>query len=158
MNPAIICGAVLGKERIEAALTELSSPQIKAILKEGAAKMKLPGGYVSRQKRRKIWSARVLASMDEGNKDLAAEFLQQWLLNHRRPMLIRFLDELGAKHTQGETDDSFLLTATKENALEAGAALFGDYDRVEVIAYLRYIAFQQRSKVFDDWEELDRYE
>jgi len=154
MKPATICREVLGKDKTAAALEELSSPQIKATLKEGAVKVKVPGGYVSRQKKRRVWSTRVLASIEEDNHDLAAEFLQQWLLNHRRPLLIAFLDHLGAKHVQGETDDSFLLLASKEKILESAAYLLEKHDRAEVLSYLLYIAYQQKSKVFEDWDEL----
>lgn len=154
MKPATICNEVLGKDKAAAALEELSSPQIKAILKEGAIKVKVSGGYVSRQKKRRVWSSRVTKSLEEGNHEMAAEFLQQWLLNHRRPLLIAFLDHLGAKHVQGETDDSFLLLASKDKILDSGANLLKSHDRAEVLSYLLYIAHQQKSNVFDDWDEL----
>ncbi len=155
MKPATICNEILGKEKTAAVLEELSSPQIKAILKEGAVKVKVPGGYVSRQKKRRVWSTRVTNAIAEGEShDMAAELLQQWLLNHRRPMLIAFLNHLGAEHLQGETDDSFLLVASKDRILESAEHLLKTHDRAEVIGYLLYIAFQQKSAVFDDWDEL----
>ena len=155
MKPATICRELLGKDKTAAALEELSSPQIKATLKEGAVKVKVAGGYVSRQKKRKVWSGRVMAAIEEDNHELAAEFLQQWLLNHRRVLLIAFLDRLGTKHVQGETDDSFLLLASREKILESAADLLEQHDRAEVLSYLLYIAHQQKSKVFDDWDELN---
>ena len=155
MKPATICNEILGKDKTAAVLDELSSPQIKAVLKEGAVKVKVTGGYVSRQKKRRVWSTRVTSAIAEGeNHEMAAELLQQWLLNHRRSMLIAFLDHLGAKHVQGETDDSFLLVASKDRILESADNLLKTHERTDVICYLLYIAYQQKSNVFDEWGEL----
>lgn len=154
MTPADICRSILGNAKLEAIVGELSSTQVKAVLKEGSVKAKVPGGYVSRQKRLGIWMSRITASLEENNDDLASELLQQWLLNHRRQLLIDFLDHLEVKHRQGETDESFLTSANKEKLLEAATWLLGRHDRLEARAYLLYIAYQQRSKIFDDWPEL----
>ena len=152
MEPATICKEVLGNEKIALALGELSAPQIKAVLKEGNVRVKLPGGYVSQAKRRKLWSTKVLAAVEECNDDLSAELLQQWLLNHRRPLLIAFLDALEVPHNLGETDESFLLSRSKDRVHAAATLLVQGHDRQEVEAYLRYISYQQRTKVLDDWE------
>jgi hypothetical protein len=154
MKPSEICKQVLGNEKLVAVLGELSSPQIKAVLKEGEIKVKLPGGYVSQQKRRKIWTDRICAAVDQNDDTVAGELLQQWLLHHRRAMLIELLDRLEVKHRQGETDESFLIAASAERAREAASWLVSRHDRVEAVAYLRYIAHQQRSTVFDGWDGL----
>ena len=154
MKPAEICTAILGKTRIESILQELSTPQVKAILSEGDVKVKLPAGYVSQTKRRQAWTAKIVAAIEEANQTLCAELLQQWLLNHRRKMLIDFLDHLEVKHRHGETDESFLISHSVERVRADAAWLLTQHDRAEAIAYLAYIAYQQRSTVFDGWEEL----
>jgi hypothetical protein len=154
MKPADICNTILGTKKLETILDELTTPQVKAILKEGDIKVKLPGGYVPQQKRRHLWSTKITAGILEGNHDAAAELLQQWLLNHRRPLLMDYLNKLEVRHRQGETDESFLVTRSAEKIREAAQWLLGQYDPVEVNAYLTYIAYQQRAKVFADWEVL----
>jgi hypothetical protein len=154
MTPSQICNTILGLDKVNAVLGELSSPQIKAILKEGGVKAKLPGGYVSRQKRLKVWAARITSAVEAENDELCAELLQQWLLHHRRPMLMALLDRLEVKHQAGETDDSFLISRPTERVREAAEALLADHDRVEAAAYLHYIAYQQKSSVFEGWEVL----
>ena len=67
-------------------------------------------------------------------------------------MLIDLLDRLGVKHRQGETDESFLVAGATDKIRDAASWLMARHDRVETIAYLRYIAYQQRSPVFDDWD------
>lgn len=152
MKPADICKTYLGMETLENLLGELSSPQIKTTLKEGGVRVKLPGGYVSQQKRRTLWLSRIVAAVEQDNDELAGEFLQQWLLNHRRPMLISLLDRLEVKHQQGETDDSFLVTQSADRVRDAATWLMGEHDPRETAAYLHYIAYQQRSNVFDGWD------
>lgn len=154
MKPSEICKQVLGNDKLVAVLGELSSPQIKAVLKEGEIKVKLPGGYVSQQKRRQIWTDKICAAVDQNNDTVAGELLQQWLLHHRRSMLIELLDRLEVKHRQGETDESFLIATSAERVREAASWLVSHHDRVEAVAYLRYIAHQQRSTVFDGWDGL----
>jgi hypothetical protein len=155
MKPEDICNNVLGNDKLDDIINELSSPQIKAILKEGGMRAKVPGSYVSRSKRLKIWSQRIHKGLAEDNEDLASELLQQWLLYHRRYLLIALLDRLEIKHQQGETDESFLVTCPREKILEAAGWLLETQDRLETRAYLIYIAYQQRTQVFEDWSELD---
>ncbi len=155
MKPTDICKSFLGAERIDAILEELSSPQIKAVLKEGDIKLKSTAGYVSQQKRREQSAAKIRSGIETGNQPLAAELLQQWLLNHRRSMLIAYLDRLEVKHRQGETDESFLIARPAEKVREAAAWLLEhEPSRREAQAYLHYIAHQQRANVFEDWEPL----
>lgn len=152
MKPAEICTTILGNAKIESILQELTTPQVKAILSEGDVKVKLPAGYVSQQKRRQAWTAKIVASVEGGNQTLCAELLQQWLLNHRRKMLIDFLDHLEVKHRHGETDESFLVSHSSERVRADAGWLLTQHDRAEAMAYLAYIAYQQRSTVFDGWE------
>lgn len=151
MKPAEICTNVLGAEKLPLILDELSSPQIKAVLKEGGLRAKVQGAVVSQAKRRKIWHTRVLGALAEHNDAAAAELLQQWLLNHRRPMLVALLDGLEVKHNVGETDESFLISRPQDKIREQARALLGRFDAVEAAAYLYYIAYQQRSNAFDGW-------
>jgi hypothetical protein len=155
MRPTDICKQVLGFDKLQALLDELSAPQIKAVLKEGGVKVKLPGGYVSQKKRRTLWTDKVCSAVEQGNDEAAGELLQQWLLHHRRRMLIDLLDRLEVKHRQGETDESFLVSGSTEKIRDAATWLFEKYERVEAVAYLRYIAYQQRSSVFDDWDRME---
>lgn len=155
MQPAAICMRFLGPEKIEGLLTQMSSPQLKAVLKSGGIKSKLPGGIVSQQKRKRSWASRIVHAVSEGSDETASEFLQQWLLHHRRQMLIDYLDRLGVRHTAGETDRSFLLLTDAERARAAAAALLDAYPRDEAAAYLTYVAYQQKATVFDDWSLLD---
>ncbi len=154
MKPAEICKQVLGPEKLGEIYHKLSSPQIKAVLKEGGIKPKLPGGFVSQSRRRKIWSSRIISAIDTDNDAVAGELLQQWLLNHQRGLLVAYLDALGVKHRDGETDESFLLSGSKDALRDEARKLLAAHDSVDVAAYLLYIAYQQRSNVYDDWEPL----
>ena len=154
MKPTEICHAVLGAEGLSGIIGELSSPQIKAVLKEGGLKAKLPAGIVSQARRREIWSSRILGAIEGDNQSVAGELLQQWLLNHHRGLLIAYLDALGVKHRDGETDESFLLSRPERRLREAALALLASHDRTIAAAYLLYIAHQQRASVFEGWEPL----
>jgi hypothetical protein len=66
--------------------------------------------------------------------------------------LIKYLDALEVRHREGETDDSFLLSHDKDQVLKCAADLLDEHgDNPEVLAYLAYVAHQQRSNVFDEW-------
>jgi len=151
MNPVDICQRVLGPDKLSEIIGKLSSPQIKAALKEGGIKVKLPAGIVSQQRRRALWSTRILAAVEQRNEALASEVLQQWLLHHHRAMLVRYLDILGVKHRDGETEDSFLLSCPRDQVHDAARRLLAEHDASEVRAYLHYIAHQQRASVFEDF-------
>ncbi|MCA9668950.1 MAG: hypothetical protein KC503_25320 [Myxococcales bacterium] len=159
MNPVQICKKVLGDDKLSAILEQLSSSQIKQVLKEGGLKVKLSGGFVSQKKKRTVWSKKISGAIDEENEDAAAELLQQWLLNHHRGMLVDYLDALGVTHRDGETDQSFLLGSAKEKVHDAARMLLDSTERdaVDVKAYLLYIAYQQRSPVFEDFEPLAQW-
>ncbi|MFH1131494.1 MAG: hypothetical protein V1754_09170 [Pseudomonadota bacterium] len=154
MNPIDICKQKLGLGKINQILEELSSLHVKTVLKQGGLKVKLPGGFVSQQRRRELWSRKIIGAIEQNNEDTARELLQQWLLHRRRAVLIRYLDLLEVKHRDGETDDSFLLSKPAEKIRDCAKRLMGEFDSIEVAAYLLYIAHQQRASVFDDWEPL----
>ena len=156
MRPAEICNVFLGQSKIASLLERLSSPQTKAILKKGSLKVKAGSGFVSLQKRRQLSSNKILAAISDDNDEVAGEFLQQWLLNHRRQMLMDYLDSLGVKHSAGETNDSFFFSTDPEQARHAAIQLMESYPSNEAAAYLCYVAHQQRSNVFDAWEPLQR--
>lgn len=153
MRPSETCASYLGSQ-LDAVIDKLSSPQIKAVLKQGSIKVKLPGGFVSQKKRRKLWSSKIVDAITGGNDDAASELLQQWLLNHERQLLIDYLDALGVRHRAGETDETFLLSHPHDKLRDAARPLFDSHDRDTVAAYLTYIAYQQKANVFDDWELL----
>jgi len=156
MQPADICLSYLGGERIAQILEDFSSPRVKAVLKEGGIKVKLPSGVITQKKKRQMWQSRILSAIEKGSDEAASEFLQQWLLNHERPLLMDYLDALGVKHRAGETDDSFLFSIPAETLREAAGGLFERFPNDTVAAYLVYIAHQQQATVFDDWTPLQR--
>lgn len=155
MKPADICQSYLSSDRLNEMIDVLSSPQIKKVLKEGGIKVKSSGGgFVTQKKKRGLWSGKIIDALNEGSDEVASEFLQQWFLNHQRDMLVDYLNALGVKHQMGETDDSFLFTKPAELVREEGAKLFERYPKDIAAIYLDYIAFQQKSNVFDDWAPL----
>ena len=154
MRPSETCHIYLGVERLHEIVDAFSSPQIKAVLKEGGLKIKASGGFVTQKKRRAIWGKKILGAVQGGNDEAASELLQQWLLNHERAILVDYLDGLGVKHRAGETDDSFLFSKPADLLREQGVRLFERHPAHVVATYLDYIAFQQKSKVFDDWGPL----
>jgi hypothetical protein len=154
MRPAETCYAYLGGELLAEIVDAFSSPQIKAVLKEGGLKVKTSGGFVTQKKRRAIWSAKILGALENGSDEVASELLQQWLLHHQREVLVDYLDGLGVKHRAGETDDSFLFSKSADLLREQAGRLMERHPRQIVGAYLAYIAFQQKSNVFDEWAPL----
>ena len=157
MQPSEICQNILGAERLAELLAQLSSPQVKAVLKEGGLKAKLPGSFSTQKKRRSAWSNRINAALAEGNDAAASELLQQWLLNHERQLLVDYLEALGVPHRAGETDESFLFSKAPESLREQATKLMDSHTPEVVVAYIAYIAFQQKSHVFDDWAPLAAY-
>ncbi|MCB9556074.1 MAG: hypothetical protein H6707_08220 [Deltaproteobacteria bacterium] len=153
MKPTTICRDILGAERLRSVFDELSALQVKMVLKKGRLNAKVGAGIVSQQKKRTVWFDRLSAAITEGNDLAAGEMLEQWLLNHHREMLIAFLSHLGVKHDAGETDENFLLSKPREEIQASANALLRDerFDGPSVRAYLLYIAYQQRSAIFDDY-------
>lgn len=154
MQPATICRSFLGGSQLATVVDLLSSPQLKAVLREAKIKVNKGGGYVSIKKKRRDAAAKITAAIEANDDEAASELLQQWLLNHRRPMLIAYLDLLEVKHSAGETDQTFLISCSAEAIRAAALRLTEQYPRHEVQAYLYYIAYQQKSAVFERWEPL----
>jgi len=156
MNPAVICTTFFDATRLTTLIGELSVPQLKAVLKSGGIKIKSSATVISPSRRRAQWGQQAAQAIGAGNDELAAELLQQFLLQHRRQLLIDYLDALGVKHNAGETDQGFLSSASAERARECAALLLARHDPAETAAYLSYIAFQQQSTVFEGWAPLLR--
>lgn len=135
-------------------LEKLSSAQIKTVLKQGDIKIKNPQGFVTQKKKREIWFSKILGALEQHNTQVAEELLQQWFLNHRRTMLIEYLDSLSVKHSNGETDDNFLITRDGETVKKHAKELLAKFDRSDVVGYLHYVAYQQKATVFEDWDVL----
>jgi hypothetical protein len=155
MDPAAICTTYLNTALVDV-VEKLSSPQIKAVLKEGGLKVKLSSGIVTQKKRRQLWGKKIVAAIENGNNEVASELIQQWLLNHERELLCAYLDGLGVNHTFGETDDSFLFSLPPEKLRQEATKLLETFPEELVATYLSYIAYQQRSAVFEDWAPLVR--
>ena len=148
MRPTAICLEVLGQDKLTDVIGKLSSQQIKVVLKDGGIKLKRSGGYTSQARKRQLRVSRILHSLAQGDDDVAGVLLQQWLLNHRREMLVDYLEMLGVKHRDGETDETFLLSRPEQEVRGAATKLAEKYEDAEVRAYLLYVAHQQGSSVF----------
>jgi hypothetical protein len=79
------------------------------------------------------------------------------LLNHERELLMDYLEALGVKHRAGETDESFLFSHPPEKLREEASHLLDKHPQKVALAYLAYIAHQQKSNVFEDWPPLLEY-
>ncbi|MBK8482112.1 MAG: hypothetical protein IPL40_13245 [Proteobacteria bacterium] len=156
MNPAAICTTYFDVARLTALIGELSVPQLKAVLKGGGIKGKTSATLVSPSRRRAQWGQQAIRAISAGNDALATELLQQFLLHHRRQILIDYLDALEVKHSAGETDVSFLGAVPGERVRACAATLLAQHDPAETAAYLSYIAFQQEATVFEGWAPLLR--
>jgi hypothetical protein len=149
MRPIDICSR-LGPERIAAICQELNSGQLKSTLKKGNLNTKVPSRVVSQRAKRKIWAERVLRSLEQENEQVADSLLYEWLLHHRRPMLIEYLDAIGVKHQGGETEETFTKTVPPETLRAKALALAEKRSPEEVAAYVLYLDHHQESRVFTD--------
>jgi len=153
MRPIDIC-ARLGTQRIIDICHELNSNQLKTTLRKGDLKTKVPSRVVSQRARRKIWAERVTTSLGKQNDEVASNLLYEWLLNHRRKMLIEYLDAIGVKHQGGETEETFTKTVPAETLLKAAQDLTANHPGAEVAAYLLFLDDHQESSVFTDAPEI----
>ena len=147
MRPNDIC-ARLGSERITTICQELNSNQLKTTLRRGDLNTKVPSRVVSQKARRKIWAERVVTSLERDNEEVASNLLYEWLLHHRRKMLITYLDRIGVKHQGGETEETFTKTVPAEELLKAARELASTYPAEEVAAYVLFLDHHQESDVF----------
>ncbi|MFO7562909.1 MAG: hypothetical protein R6X02_09735, partial [Enhygromyxa sp.] len=135
MKPIDICKN-LGPEKVDAYYGELSGKEIRAVLKAGGSHSNTPSTAFSQAARRKVWRKRFDAEFAKENEQLALALLIEWLMRHHRNMLVEYLDHLGVKHTQGETDEDFCETKTPEQLREGATMLLGKYPPHEVGTYL----------------------
>ena len=147
MQPIDICSR-LGTERIKTICQELNSNQLKTTLRRGDLNTKVPSRVVSQKARRKIWAERVVTSLDRDNEEVANNLLYEWLLNHRRKMLIEYLDRIGVKHQGGETEETFTKTVPADDLLKAARELASVYPPQEVAAYVLFLDHHQESDVY----------
>ncbi|MDY0000727.1 MAG: hypothetical protein RBU30_05490 [Polyangia bacterium] len=147
MHPLQICKK-LGQDRILSICEELNSNQLKTTLRKGGLNPKSSARVVSQKAKRKLWSDRVQKGLDQDNAELAESLLYEWLLYHRRPMLVEYLDRVGVKHQGGETEDTFTKTVPAEVLREGALAIARTRDPVEVAAYLLFLDFHQESDVY----------
>ena len=81
--------------------------EIRAVLKAGGSHSNAPSTAFTQAARRKAWRKRFNNEWQQQNDQLALAFLIEWLMRPHRFMLVEYLDFLGVKHSQGETDEDF---------------------------------------------------
>lgn len=153
MDPTAILSR-LSKEKIEAIIGELNSGQLKAVLRRSELGVKVPPGCVLQKARRKIWASRILEELDEKNDEVSGELFYQWLLNHRRPLLMSYLDALKVKHVRGETEESFTKTIPRERLISEAIFLMDRYDPQDVAIYTLFLDHHQQSDHFSSAERI----
>lgn len=147
MRPIDIC-ARLGAARITTICEQLNSNQLKTTLRKGNLNIKVPSRMVSQKARRKLWAERVVTSLGKDNEEVADNLLYEWLLHHRRKMLIEYLDAIGVTHQGGETEETFTKTVPVDQLLQAARNLAAMHPAHEVAAYVLYLDHHQESDVF----------
>ncbi len=153
MIPIEICKH-LGKERADAFYNELSGKEVRAVLKAGGSHSGVPSTAFTRVQRLKAWRKRFDTEFEKENQQLALAFLIEWLMRHHREMLVEYLDFLGVKHKQGETDEDFCETNSPQKLREGATMLLGKYDAHHVAVYLLLVGHLQETAVFDQTPEL----
>ena len=153
MKPIDICKN-LGPDKVDAYYGELSGKEIRAVLKAGGSHSNTPSTAFSQAARRKVWRKRFDAEFEKDNEQLALALLIEWLMRHHRSMLVDYLNHLGVKHTQGETDEDFCETKTPEQLREGVTMLLGKYPPHHVGTYLLLVGHLQESPIFDETPEV----
>ena len=153
MHPLDICKR-LGSDKITAICGELNSNQLKNTLRKGGLNTKVPSRMVSQRKRRTLWSERVHKSLEQQNDEVAESLLYEWLLHHRRELLMDYLDRIGVKHQGGETEDTFTRTVPPETLRETALAVARTREPSEVAAYVLFLDYHQESDVFSHSDEI----
>ena len=149
MKPIQICD-VLGPEKIDEYYALLSGKEIRAVLKAGGSSATSPKTAFTQAARRKAWRKRFDAEFGKRNEQLALALLIEWLMRHHRFMLVKYLDFLGVKHTQGETDEDFCETRTPEQLRDGAKMLLEEYPAHHVGTYLLLVGHLQETPVFDE--------
>lgn len=153
MKPLEICKQ-LGPEKVDAYYSKLSGKEVRAVLKAGGSHSNTPKTAFSQAARRKVWRRRFDAEFDKQNEQLALAFLIEWLMRHHRYMLVEYLDFLGVKHQQGETDEDFCETKSPEKLREGAKLLLEKYPPHQVATYLLLVGHLQETPVFDETPEV----
>lgn len=153
MNPGELLSH-LGQAKIESILEELNSGQMKSVLRTAGKSVKVPSGCVLQKARRKIWSRRIEEGLQSDDGQVASELLYQWLLHHRRSMLVDYLNALGVEHVRGETEDSFTKTLPRERLVGEALKLMERHDAQEVACYVLFLDHHQESDVFAGSQEI----
>lgn len=153
MKPIQICQN-LGQGHIDAYYDELSGKEVRAVLKAGGCSVNVPATAYTQAARRRAWRKRFDAEFAAANDQLALALLLEWLMRHHRSMLVDYLDFLGVKHRQGETDEDFCVTKS-EDQLRAGVGeLLKKYPPAHVATYLLLVGALQETPVFDQTPEV----
>ena len=153
MKPIQICQH-LGQGHIDAYYDELSGKEVRAVLKAGGCSVNVPATAYTQAARRRSWRKRFDAEFNGGNDQLALALLLEWLMRHHRSMLDDYLDFLGVKHRQGETDEHFCATRDADKLREGVAELLKKYPPSHVATYLLLVGHLQETPVFDQTPEV----
>lgn|GEM_PF-1304769 len=153
MKPIQICQN-LGQGHIDAYYDELSGKEVRAVLKAGGCSVNVPETAFTQAARRRAWRKRFDAEFNGGNDQLALALLLEWLMRHHRSMLVDYLDFLGVKHRQGETDEDFCATQDEAKLREGVAELLKKYPPAHVATYLLLVGHLQETPVYDQTPEL----
>ncbi|NVB41409.1 hypothetical protein G6O69_26460 [Pseudenhygromyxa sp. WMMC2535] len=153
MKPIEICNH-LGQEKVDEYYALLSGKEVRAVLKAGGSHSNTPKTAFSQAARRKVWRKRFDAEFGKQNEQLALALLIEWLMRHRRFMLVEYLDFLEVRHTQGETDEDFCETKPPEKLREGVDMLLGKYPPHEVATYLLLVGHLQETPIFDETPSL----
>jgi len=149
MQPIKLC-EVLGQDTLDAYYQKLSAKEIRAVLKAGGSHSNSPQTAFTQAARRKAWRKRLETEWGKGNEQLALAFLIEWLMRHHRYMLVEYLDFLGVKHQQGETDEDFCETRTPEQLRDGAKQLLDKYPPKQVATYLLLVGHLQETAVYDE--------
>ena len=153
MKPIQICQN-LGQGHIDAYYDELSGKEVRAVLKAGGCNVNVPATAYTQAARRRAWRKRFDAEFTGGNDQLALALLLEWLMRHHRTMLVDYLDFLGVKHRQGETDEDFCATRDEAKLREGVAELLKKYPAAHVATYLLLVGHLQETPVYDQTPEV----
>jgi hypothetical protein len=86
--------------------------------------------------------AKHLAGMAQVSDLLAARLLVAYHLQHQRPMMARFLDELGIPHEDGLITDESPKTPEPDTLDKAAKALAGEFPKPDVACYFWTLLWQ----------------
>ena len=149
MKPIQICQH-LGQGHIDAYYDELSGKEVRVVLKAGGCSVNVPETAYTQAARRRAWRKRFDAEFNGGNDQLALALLLEWLMRHHRSMLVDYLDFLGVKHRQGETDEDFCATRDEAKLREGVAELLKKYPPAHVASYLLLVGHLQETPIYDE--------